>query len=72
MMGKVVDLRPDENPDRVLDKCKGVFQDVLVLGWDKDGEMIATATTPLSEQSIVYLIDVFKHNLLSGAYDELD
>lgn len=63
-----------DDPDNVLEQSLGRFEDVLIIGWLKDdGGMDARASTGLVEASdLLWLIELFKHNLISGAYNALD
>lgn len=58
-----------KEPDNVLEQSIGQFSEVLIIGWDKDGNFDARATLGLSDGGDVnWLIDVFKHKLLSGDF----
>ncbi|MCA2013513.1 hypothetical protein LCM17_18630 [Cereibacter sphaeroides] len=57
------------NPDAVLEQAAGQYSEVLVIGWDKDGNLDARATLGLKDGGdVLWLIEAFKHNLMSGAY----
>lgn len=74
LMGEVVKLYPHgraEDPDNVLKAAVGVYESCVVLGWTADGEHLdARASTNLTEPQLVYLLDLFRHKLLNGDYDE--
>jgi len=54
-----------ENCDEILEKAKGNYQDVLVLGYDKDGYADYRCNDTLNRKSdLNWLIDTFKKNLL--------
>lgn len=56
------------NPDKVLENCKGVFPKIaLVLGVGEDGDIAAHGTID-NKHELVYLLEQFKHDLLSGRY----
>jgi hypothetical protein len=58
-----------KSADNVLEQALGVFDDVLLIGWNKDGNMEARATLGLKVGGdCLWLIEKFKHNLLSGQY----
>lgn len=59
-----------KNPDAVLDQCVGEFNEVLIIGWDKADILEARSTTSLKKSDILFLIDTFKRDLLSGRYDD--
>lgn len=60
-----------KDPDAVLEQAMGNFSDVLVIGWDKDGDLDACATLGLKDGGeILWLLEVFKANLINGDYGE--
>ena len=56
------------DPDAVLSQALGQYDSVIVLGWDKEGELDARASLNLDQADIHWLISVFKHKLLNGDY----
>lgn len=52
-MGEVVKMFPADDPDCVLERAKGVYKSVFVVGWDDNGE------------EVLWLIEKFKALLLS-------
>ena len=71
-MAEVVKFYPQnaaENPDNVLEQAIGSYGDVLILGWDKDGNLDARASLGLKSGSeVLWLLEKFKTNLLNGVY----
>lgn len=71
-MADVVKFYPQnaaENPDNVLEQAVGGYSDVLILGWDKDGNLDARASLGMkSSKDVLWLMEVFKNNLLNGVY----
>jgi hypothetical protein len=58
-----------KSADNVLEQALEVFDEVLLIGWNKDGNMEARATLGLKDGgNVLWLIEKFKHNLLSGQY----
>jgi hypothetical protein len=57
-----------KSADNVLEQALEVFDEVLLIGWNKDGNMEARATLGLKDGDVLWLIEKFKHNLLSGQY----
>ena len=57
-----------ENPDIVLERAIGKYQDVLIIGWDKDGFLDARSSLGMSHDNVLWLIEKFKHKLLNGDY----
>ena len=57
-----------DNPDNVLEQAIGETEDVLVLGWDKDGDLFAAASSGVSEVGrLLWLIERFKAAVVDGA-----
>ena len=73
MKSNVIKFRsknPAEDPDQILEKAKGTYQDVILLGWNTESRMNVRASYGMSIEEMIYLVDQFKHNLLSGKYYE--
>ena len=70
----VVKFHPKDaakDADAVLEQAAGNFSEVLVIGWDKEGILDARATLGLKDGGdILWLIEAFKHKLMSGDYTE--
>ena len=67
---KFRDKNAAKDPDHVLEKAKGEYRDVIILGWTKDDYMGVRASYGMTTKEMVFLIDQFKHNLLDGKYNE--
>jgi len=71
-MTEIVKFYPKDaakDADNVLEQAMGVYKDVILLGWDKDGHMEARATLGLKDGGdVIWLLEKFKLNLLNGAY----
>jgi hypothetical protein len=63
-------LRPENDPDTILEQCKGVFESVFVIGYRKDGYLDEHFTQNLTEPDILMMIEQYKHWLLTGEPDE--
>lgn len=73
MTDNVVKFYPSnaaKDPDNVLEQAIGEYAEVFVVGIDKEGMLDARASLGLKSSDILFLIEQFKHNLLSGAYSE--
>lgn len=58
-----------KSADNVLEQAMGCYDEVLIIGWDKDGGLDARATLGLKDGGdVLWLIEAFKHRLMSGAY----
>ena len=72
-MGDVTKFYPKnsaENPDLVLEQAIGGFENVLILGWDKEGYFDARASLNLAGKDCNWIVDVFKTKLLAGDYTD--
>lgn len=70
-MGTVVGIKgPAQDPDTVLEKAKGEFESVMVIGWDHDGILDVRASMNLNQQQCLWLIEAFKLNMLQGQYSD--
>lgn len=71
-MADVVKFYPQDaarDPDNVLEQAMGQFNEVLIIGWDKDGNLDARATLGLKDGAdVLWLLEMFKHNLIAGVY----
>lgn len=69
---KVVKFYPKDaakNADNVLEQAVGRYDQVLVIGWDTDGNFDARATLGLKDGAeCLWLVEVFKHKLMSGEF----
>ena len=59
-----------KNPDAVLEQAVGNYDNVLVLGWDKEGHLDPRADLGMDKKEILLMVEVFKFNLILGNYDE--
>lgn len=58
-----------KDADNVLEQALGVYDEVVIIGWNKAGNMDARATLGLRDGGdVLWLIEKFKLNLLSGVY----
>lgn len=56
------------NPDAVLERAIGKYDSVITIGYDHCGELDVRASTNITCDQIVFMIEAFKHRLFSGAY----
>jgi hypothetical protein len=61
---------PADSPDVVLEKAKGVYESVFVIGYTEDGYIDARGSLNLGPKETLYLLEQFKMNLLLGDFDE--
>ena len=70
-MSEVIKFYPAnaaKNPDAVLEQAVGVYDQVFVLGYDKDGELEVRASLNFKMREIFFAMDAFKHKVLNGDY----
>ena len=54
-------------PDAVLERAKDVFTHVVVLGWDKSETLDVRASSNLSNEQAIYIMELAKHTILQAA-----
>jgi hypothetical protein len=54
-------------PDAVLERAKDVFTHVVVLGWDRSETLDVRASSNLSNEQAIYLMELAKHTILQAA-----
>lgn len=72
-MNKVIKLYTKDsakNPDAVLEQAVGSYDEVLILGWNKDGTFDPRATVDMTNRELLWLIELFKKKLLDGDYED--
>lgn len=73
MNDNMVKFRPAsemESADAVLERAQGVFDEVLVIGFNKAGEVEGRVTLGMTERDAVWLMETLKFALLAGECDE--
>ena len=73
-MSNVVKLYPKgaaENPDAVLEQAVGVYDQVLVIGYGKNGDLEVRASLNFKMRDIFFALDAFKFMVLNGEYGEV-
>ncbi len=71
MTAEVVKFYPadaSKHADNVLERAIGVYDQVLVIGYDKDGQFSASATMGLKGGGDIWLVETFKHKLMNGDF----
>ena len=73
MSENIVKLYPAnsaEKADNVLEQAAGEYDQLLILGWDKDGILDARATLGLKFGEMLVLMEMFKANMIAGDYTD--
>jgi len=71
MTDNIVKLYPHNaalDPDVVLEQAAGVYDEVLVIGYNKDGALDVRASLNFDMKSIFFALEAFKHQVLSGEF----
>ena len=59
----------ENTPDMVLDAAIGIYDDVMTIGYNKAGNIEVHTSSGIELQSqLFFLLEQFKHSLLSGEY----
>lgn len=61
-------ILPALSADPVLQKAIGMYQSVVVCGYNEAGEFIAQASMNLRGHEILWLLETFKHKLITGEF----
>lgn len=72
MNDNVVRFRPaneKESADAVLERAQGVFDEVLVIGLNKAGEVEGRVTLGMTERDAVWMMEILKFAMMNGDYD---
>jgi len=62
------DVNAAVNPDTVLEEAKSEYDSLVIIGWDKHGNLDARASLNLNAAEIHWMISVFQQKLLRGDY----
>lgn len=59
---------PALDPDVVLRSAIGVFDRLVVIGYNKEGKIDAYGSLNFSNEEIVFAMERFKHKIMAGDY----
>lgn len=69
MMGKIIPIRGvtklDIPPDRILEAAKGQMEGVVIIGFDKDGEVYA-ASSYADGGTVMWLLEACKTKMMES------
>lgn len=71
-MSDVVKFYPKnaaKNPDAVLEQAIGAYDQVFIIGHDKDGKIDVRASLNFTVADIFFAFDVFRLRVMNGEYD---
>lgn len=69
-MSNVYKIYKADNPDHVLEQAMGNFGAVLIIGYDKSGELDVRSDTGIDKADALWLLKHVEWKLLNGDYDE--
>ena len=72
-MSEVIKFYPKDaakNPDAVLEQAVGIYDQVFVIGYNKDGELDVRGTSNFTMKELFFALDAFKFMVLNGEYGE--
>lgn len=73
-MSNVINFYPKnaaKNPDAVLEQAAGVYDQVFVIGYDKDGALEVRASLNFKMRDIFFAMDAFRFKVLNGDYGDV-
>ena len=65
---KIINIKKDAND--VLEMSKDNYEEVLILGYNKEGYLTITRDTKLTKSQTFLLVEQFKNHILNGIEDE--
>jgi len=68
-MGDLIEIGRVE-PDDVLESAKGVYEELIVIGFAKDGMLDVRSSHNVTERQALWTVEQFKRKLLEGEYGE--
>tara|TARA_R110000796_G_scaffold101367_1_gene210059 strand:+ start:262 stop:480 length:219 start_codon:yes stop_codon:yes gene_type:complete len=68
-MSNIIKLAPEAaDADDILEDAKGSFKELIIIGWDKEGDFLrALTSSTLSSADTLYLMKLFEAALLDSA-----
>ena len=60
-------LNGEINPDELLENYKGVFENLIMLGEDENGEYVFVSSTP-DREKMLFILEQFKMVLLTAEF----
>jgi len=66
MTANIIAFPKDATPDEALERCKGDYQSVFILGVDSDGMIQTDGAGPMTTLEAIGLLETMKFLLLAG------
>jgi hypothetical protein len=67
-MAEIIKFPADPSPDEVLQGSLGQLEEILVIGWDHDGNLVIRGS--VSPESAVLLLETAKHTFISEMFED--
>ena len=70
-MAEIIRFPGPMTPDEILETAKGEYEDLLLIGWNKNADMqVYTSSQLYQNQDVLWLVMVFINRLLNGELDD--
>jgi hypothetical protein len=69
-MSNVVNLIPALNPDEVLKQADGVYSEVVIIGYDKDGIFDLRSGGKANIAEVAFMLQTAIHKIMNGDYQD--
>jgi hypothetical protein len=67
-MAEIIKFPADPSPDEVLQGSLGQLEEILVIGWDHDGNLVIRGSVEMD--SAVLLLETAKHTFISEMFED--
>ncbi|MGA0170881.1 MAG: hypothetical protein ACO3JV_14505 [Pseudomonadales bacterium] len=67
-MGDIIKFPVEPTPDEVLQQSVGGLAEVLVIGWDHDGNLVIRGSVDVG--SAIMLLETAKHTFIAEMFEE--
>jgi hypothetical protein len=67
-MAEIIKFPADPSPDEVLQGSLGQLEEILVIGWDHDGNLVIRGSVGMD--SAVLLLETAKHTFISEMFED--
>jgi len=68
VMDNVLKFYTATNTDHILEQAMGDFSDILIIGYDHNGDLDIRANKDLTAKEILWAVETFKAKLINGDY----
>lgn len=68
-MSNVIQMNPADDPDHVLRESIGFYDELMIIGWDKEGDLVIRSTGKIQANEALWMVQKFTHKLMNGDYE---